>query len=43
MIKSNAKQEDIIRHAKAEAIGAGIIGALGKWNTWFLDDVKQLE
>lgn len=42
-IKSNAKQEDIIRHAKAEAIGAGIIGALGKWNTWFLDDVKQLD
>jgi len=30
------------RHAKAEAIGAGIIKEMGNWNEWFIDDVSQL-
>ena len=42
-IKSKAKPSDIEKHAKAEAIGAGIIGARGKWNTWFVEDVKPLD
>ena len=42
-ITSKAKPSDIEKHAKAEAIGAGIIGARGKWNTWLLDDVKPLD
>lgn len=34
---------DIEKHAKAEAISVGIIGARGKWEEWFLEDVDILE
>lgn len=42
-IKSKAKPAAIAKHAKAEAIGAGILGEKGKWENWFIEDVPQLD
>ena len=40
--QTTAKDADIEKHAKAEAIAVGITGALGKWESWFIDGVDVL-
>lgn len=40
--KTNAKDTDIEKHAKAEAIAVGITGAKGKWESWFIDGIDVL-
>jgi len=40
--QTNAKDIDIEKHAKAEAIAVGISGASGKWESWFIDGVDVL-
>lgn len=40
--QTDAKDSEIEKHAKAEAIAVGITGALGKWESWFIDGVDVL-
>ena len=40
--QTSAKDSDIEKHAKAEAVAVGITGARGKWQSWFLDGVDVL-
>lgn len=38
----NLNKNDAERHAKAEAISAGLIGSRGNWEGWFIDEIQPL-
>ena len=40
--QTNAKDVDVEKHAKAEAIAVGIAGGISKWQSWFIDGVDVL-
>lgn len=40
--QTKAKDADVEKHAKAEAIAVGISAARGKWQSWFIDGVDIL-